>query len=417
MKKLDKHALASKASKIKENIKMPQVKLPHGKHSKKDDIQKTASKEEKAEEFQENMRQTDVSSGNVYRMENARRNQGQTGAYSDNIYRMETARRNRYQTGAITGNTYQTGTVQRNLGQTGAISGRSYQTGTAQRNFGQTGAISNNIYRMENVQRNLSQTGAVSDNVYRLDLTQRNTQQTEAIQDNIRRTKKPQRVMRQSEDFQENVRRTEAIQRNRHQTRNSAENAQQQRAPQRDGRKVNFSRRNVYQAEGAVQGAQRTKLPGAVAAYIKIALVAVLLLFIVLDLSNEPDSTARIETVAENVVKAAGLQASEPAEARMVKRFYGLNPKDYEGAVLYAPEDNMDAHELFLVKLKDDTQKKTVEDAIEERLNTQLKSFEGYGAEQTALLEKHVLSVKGNYVLYIVGEYAEDAQKAFAKSL
>ena len=77
----------------------------------------------------------------------------------------------------------------------------------------------------------------------------------------------------------------------------------------------------------------------------------------------------------------------------------------------------MDAHELFLVKLKDDTQKRTVEDAIEERLNTQLKSFEGYGAEQTALLEGHVLSDKGNYMLYIVGEYAEDAQKAFAESL
>ena len=141
------------------------------------------------------------------------------------------------------------------------------------------------------------------------------------------------------------------------------------------------------------------------------------MLFIVLDLSDEPDSAVQIETVAENVVKAAGLQASEPAEARMVKRFYGLNPKDYEGAVLYAPVDNMDAHELFLVKLKDDTQKKTVKDAIEERLDTQLKSFEGYGAEQTALLEKHVLSVKGNYVLYIVGEYAEDAREAFAESL
>ena len=107
----------------------------------------------------------------------------------------------------------------------------------------------------------------------------------------------------------------------------------------------------------------------------------------------------------------------EAAEARMVKRFYGLNPKDYEGAVLYAPIDNMDAHEMLLVKLKDSSQKKQVQDAILERLDTQLKSFQGYGAEQTALLNKHVLLERGNFVLYVVGEHASDAQEAFVKSL
>ena len=79
--------------------------------------------------------------------------------------------------------------------------------------------------------------------------------------------------------------------------------------------------------------------------------------------------------------------------------------------------DWMDAHELFLVKLKDSSQKKQVQDAIQERLDTQLKSFEGYGAEQTALLNKHVFLEKGNFVLYVVGEHASDAQKVFVKSL
>lgn len=159
------------------------------------------------------------------------------------------------------------------------------------------------------------------------------------------------------------------------------------------------------------------KLPRIPYTYIKIALAAVLLLFVLMDVANDPDSSAEMETVAENVVKAAEFQGMEQAEGRMVKRFYGLNPKDYEGAVLYAPADNMDAHELFLVKLKDDTQKKSLRDAIEERLETQLKSFEGYGAEQTALLEKHVFLEQGNYVLYIVGEHADAARDAFVKSL
>lgn len=55
--------------------------------------------------------------------------------------------------------------------------------------------------------------------------------------------------------------------------------------------------------------------------------------------------------------------------------------------------------------------------AVQKRLETQLKSFEGYGAEQVALLKAHVLEVRGNYIFYMVGEKAADAQKVFLESL
>lgn len=150
---------------------------------------------------------------------------------------------------------------------------------------------------------------------------------------------------------------------------------------------------------------------------VKAALLVLLLVFIVWDLRGDSLSDADPQKVAEAVAKAGGFGEISPAEARMIKRFYGVNPNDYEGAVLYAPADNMDAHELFVVKMKDVSQKEALEKAINERLDTQLKSFEGYGAEQTALLKKHVLLVQGNFALYVVGEKATDAQKAFLDSL
>ena len=151
--------------------------------------------------------------------------------------------------------------------------------------------------------------------------------------------------------------------------------------------------------------------------YVKIGLVLLLLVFIVWDLRDDDISNADIETVAESVAKAAGMDGLQPAGNRMVKRFYGLNPKDYEGAVLYAPKDNMDANELFIVKLSDVSQSDAVVDAIEERLETQKNSFEGYGAEQTKLLNDHVLQVEGNFILYAVGEQAKDVQAVFLNSL
>lgn len=151
--------------------------------------------------------------------------------------------------------------------------------------------------------------------------------------------------------------------------------------------------------------------------HIKKIFIVLLAVFILFDLFGDRTSKADINAVADETAKAAGFDDVTRAENRMIKRFYGVNPKEYEGAVLYAPQDNMDVHELFIVKLKDVSQQETIERAIEERLDTQIKSFEGYGAEQVALLQKHVLEVKGNYVFYMVGENAQAARKAFLNSL
>lgn len=153
------------------------------------------------------------------------------------------------------------------------------------------------------------------------------------------------------------------------------------------------------------------------ARYIKIVLVVLLFVFIVIDVSGDKVSETDIETVRNEVNKVSGFAEVPQAENRLIKRFYGLNPSDYEGIILYAPQDDMAVEEMLIVKLKDVSQADSVQLAIEERLETQLTSFEGYGAEQVAMLNKHVLSVEGNYIFYMVGENAQEAQKAFLESL
>ena len=151
--------------------------------------------------------------------------------------------------------------------------------------------------------------------------------------------------------------------------------------------------------------------------YIKWFLVILLLVFIGFDLKSEDISMSKMEDVEAAVVKAAKFEELEPEQNRMFKRFYGLNAKDYDGVILYAPDDAMDVEELLIVKLSKVSQSRKVEAAIKERLETQMKGFEGYGAEQTKLLHDHVLEVKGNYIFYMVGENADDARSAFLDSL
>ena len=150
---------------------------------------------------------------------------------------------------------------------------------------------------------------------------------------------------------------------------------------------------------------------------LRIIMVAALLIFmIVLQVGNR-SSNASLESVSQEVLGAADQEGMQESNNRMFQKFYGLDADDYEGVTLYSPVSNMDAQELLIIKLKDTSQAEAVTEAINARLETQMNSFEGYGIEQYAMLEDHVLDVQGNFILYVVNPNAQAADKAFRSSL
>ena len=100
-----------------------------------------------------------------------------------------------------------------------------------------------------------------------------------------------------------------------------------------------------------------------------------------------------------------------------LKRYYGLNASDFDSVVLYTPESSMEVDEMLIVKVKDKSQIEGLEDAIDNRVNSQLQSFGSYGPEQCALLNDYELKTKGKYVFFAVSENAEDLKEAFKESI
>lgn len=150
---------------------------------------------------------------------------------------------------------------------------------------------------------------------------------------------------------------------------------------------------------------------------IKWAVFVVMLLMIILALSKGRPSKAAFEDVKAAVVTASNVPAEKESTGALVKRFYGISPDDYEAYCLYAPVNAMDAEELLLIKLKDSSQEESVVTAMEGRIQKQKDAFDGYGAEQTAMLEKSVVSSKGGYVLLYVGDVPDAVNAAFEKAL
>ena len=99
------------------------------------------------------------------------------------------------------------------------------------------------------------------------------------------------------------------------------------------------------------------------------------------------------------------------------KRIFGLNAEDYEGIAYFKPVSQMDVEELLIVKVKSEEQMESLEEAADERIENQKKSFDGYGAAQCALLEKAIVKKKGNFLFYCTSPDAEEYCNRFVDAM
>ena len=144
---------------------------------------------------------------------------------------------------------------------------------------------------------------------------------------------------------------------------------------------------------------------------------AAMLVFFISLTTGSGDSSAPFESVSEAVTKTLDQTHMTAADNQMVKRLYGLDPAQFEGVMCFSPLTNMDADEVLLIKLKSDDQHDAVRAAIEARRDTQMRTFDGYGFEQYAMLEESIIEVHGNYILYVSSNDPKTTVKAFTDAL
>lgn len=128
-------------------------------------------------------------------------------------------------------------------------------------------------------------------------------------------------------------------------------------------------------------------------------------------------SNTPFDTMAQVVTAAADLSNTAEADNQMIRRLYGLTPSDYDGILLYCPKTNMGAEELFLIRLKSASQEASVLEQVNKRVETQKNSFQGYGVDQTEMLEDSVVESAGNYILFYSGHNPRDVLHAFRNAL
>lgn len=150
---------------------------------------------------------------------------------------------------------------------------------------------------------------------------------------------------------------------------------------------------------------------------LKCIAVVLMVNFIVFQFLGNKVSKTNFDTMQKAVMSATDVSTMTLADNQKLKRFYGLDPAQFENYLYYCPSSNMGAEELLLIQLKDVNQASMVQEAIEKRLATQKKNFDGYGTYQTAMLKSSQIVVKGNYVLFISAQDPDKVVDAFNKKL
>ena len=111
------------------------------------------------------------------------------------------------------------------------------------------------------------------------------------------------------------------------------------------------------------------------------------------------------------------LKGMKKMQEKDLRKYYGIEGQKTNGYFYYKAESPMSEEELMIVRAKNLNEAKKYEEAAERRRESQLKSFEGYGAKQTAQLKKANVGAEGKYVIYMAGEKAEKWKSAFDKAV
>ncbi|WP_391120976.1 DUF4358 domain-containing protein [Psychrobacillus sp. L3] len=133
--------------------------------------------------------------------------------------------------------------------------------------------------------------------------------------------------------------------------------------------------------------------------------------------SNDKSSTIEAKLPAKEMADQMVKEVEQPAlielQADQVKDFYKLDPEKLEEYSIRIPMMNVKTNEIAILKVKDTKDVPAVETAVKERAENVKKQFEHYLPDQYENAKNYKLVTKGNYVLLVISDKADELVKVY----
>ena len=107
-------------------------------------------------------------------------------------------------------------------------------------------------------------------------------------------------------------------------------------------------------------------------------------------------------TLQENMKNFVKQDIIQEQTEEIVKKNYKIKEDLYESFMSYGPISYMNVEEITIFKQSDKQKRQQLLEKVESHIDSQIKSFEGYGIEQTEMLKKAMVIQKQEYIICVV---------------
>lgn len=122
-----------------------------------------------------------------------------------------------------------------------------------------------------------------------------------------------------------------------------------------------------------------------------------------------------IEEIKQEIVQATDVSVMEADDGTRLKKLYGINKRDVEDFILYAPKSNMEANEILILKVKAKEDFKELQSKVNERVKKQSDSFKNYEQTQYEIISNYALEQKEEYLILIISNDSEAIKNSIDK--
>lgn len=148
-----------------------------------------------------------------------------------------------------------------------------------------------------------------------------------------------------------------------------------------------------------------------------LMLTIVLGLVVIAGCSKDKPSTIEsklsVKEMADQMVKEVEQPALIELQSDQVKDFYNLDTEKLEEYSIRIPMMNVKTNEIAILKVKDAKDVPAVESAVKGRAENVKKQFEHYLPDQYENAKNYKLVTKGNYVLLVISDKADELVKVY----
>ena len=126
----------------------------------------------------------------------------------------------------------------------------------------------------------------------------------------------------------------------------------------------------------------------------------------------EPEPQVDVVQSVWNEIAKLDIPSLSDVDAETLAALYGISADDLVSYVCKMPAISVQATEFFIAEVKDGKMD-AVKAAVEKRQADLVQQWSQYLPEQLELVENYQLVTSGNYILFAISEYADQAVSAF----